>query len=178
MSIWDNVKKFAQPFAEDDEYDDEDEFEEEDYDEEEEEPRPAARSFRRAAEPAPKAAPQPSFTAAPAAQAAPASTGFAGSVVSAGRASSLSQQIVLAHPTKYEDATASAKNLRENKAVVLNLENVDKALARRVVDFLSGSTYVLEGSVRKVAQSIYLFVPHNMEVLGDLESLQSELEYV
>lgn len=186
MSLWDSVKKFTQPFAEDDEYDDyDDEYEEGDYEEEE---RPVQRTRRSVQEPAPRAAASPAGFGTPApgagfgtaaATAAPANTGFSGRVVSAPASSpnaDLLQKIVLARPAKYEDATVSARNLRENKAVLLNLENVDKALARRVVDFLSGSTYVLDGSVRKVAQYIYLFVPRNMEILGDLESLQSDLE--
>jgi cell division inhibitor SepF len=56
------------------------------------------------------------------------------------------------------------------------MENVDKAMARRVVDFLSGCAYAVDGKVKKVAQSTYLFCPHNMDVVGDLENLQSEVE--
>jgi cell division inhibitor SepF len=56
------------------------------------------------------------------------------------------------------------------------MENVDKAMARRVVDFLSGCVYALDGTVKKIAQSAYLFCPHNMEVQGDLENLQAEVE--
>ena len=59
---------------------------------------------------------------------------------------------------------------------MLNLENVDKAMARRVVDFLSGCVYAVDGSVKKIAQSAYLFCPRNMNVVGDLESLQAEVE--
>ena len=53
---------------------------------------------------------------------------------------------------------------------------MDKALTRRVVDFLSGAVYALDGSVKKVAQSAYLFCPHNMGVVGDLENVQVEME--
>ena len=56
------------------------------------------------------------------------------------------------------------------------MENVDKALTRRVVDFLSGSVYALDGRVKKGAQSTYLFCPHTMDVVGDLESIQVEME--
>ena len=49
-------------------------------------------------------------------------------------------------------------------------------MARRVVDFLSGCAYALDGKVKKVAQSTYLFCPHNMDIQGDLENLQSEVE--
>ena len=58
----------------------------------------------------------------------------------------------------------------------MNMENVDKAMARRVVDFLSGCVYALDGDVKKIAQSAYLFCPHNMEISGDLETLQAEVE--
>ena len=56
------------------------------------------------------------------------------------------------------------------------MENVDKALSRRVVDFLSGCAYALDGKVNKIAQSTYLFCPHSMDVVGDLENIQSEVE--
>ena len=89
---------------------------------------------------------------------------------------STKQQVVLTRPESFNDAPTIANNLRGKKAVVLNLEGVDKALARRVVDFLSGCTYALDGSVKKISQATYLFCPYNMEVLGDLKSLQSEVE--
>ena len=44
------------------------------------------------------------------------------------------------------------------------------------MDFLSGSVYALDGGVKKIAQSTYLFCPHNMEVVGDLESMGTEIE--
>ena len=49
-------------------------------------------------------------------------------------------------------------------------------MSRRVVDFLSGCVYAVDGSVKKIAQSAYLFCPANMDVVGDLESLQAEVE--
>lgn len=177
MSFWDDIKKIAQPYAADDDYDDYDEDMDDGFDEE-----PASRFSRReapAAAPAPAA--EPSFagvSAAPAASstfvsAAP-STGFSGTVINT--ASSAKQQVILTRPESFNDAPTIATNLRNKKAVVLNLENVDKALARRVVDFLSGCTYSLDGSVKKISQATYLFCPYNMEVLGDLKNLQAETE--
>ena len=86
------------------------------------------------------------------------------------------QEVVLFHPANFNDTSKAADDLRSRKAVIVNMENVDKAMARRVVDFLSGCAYALDGKVKKVAQSTYLFCPHNMEVIGDLESLQAETE--
>ena len=165
MSFWDNVKKFAQPYAED-EYDDYDEDElAEGYEEEEVEERPA-RTRR-----------TPAFSIATnESAAAPASetkaTGFSGHVVSNGS----KQEVILFHPSTFNDTSKAADHLRNKKAVIVNMENVDKAMARRVVDFLSGCAYAVDGHVKKVAQSTYLFCPHHMDVVGDLENIQSEVE--
>ena len=168
MSFWDNVKKFAQPYA-DEEYDDYDDEEMEEVNEEEEvsAPRPARRSLFGAA----SAADTDSDYSAPAAPAA--STGFSGQVVGM---SSNKQEVVLFHAKAFDDAAKAADELRNRKAVILNMENVDKALTRRVVDFLSGCIYALDGKVKKIAQSTYQFCPHSMDIVGDLESFQLEAE--
>lgn len=172
MSFWDDIKKFAQPYAADDDYDDYDDEMEDDYAQESSAPRFTHES------PAP-AASEPNFNnvSAPTASAAftpSANTGFSGTVINT--SSTAKQQVILTRPESFNDAPTIANNLRNKKAVVLNLENVDKALARRVVDFLSGCTYALDGSVKKISQATYLFCPYNMEVLGDLKNLQGEVE--
>ena len=165
MSFWDNVKKFTQPYS-DEEYDDyEDEM-----DEFEEEPKEAPVRKRRVS-PFASSKDDTEYTA-PATAAAPASS-FPGQVVNM---NSGKQEVVLFHARTFDDAARAADELRRKKAVILNMENVDKALTRRVVDFLSGSVYALDGSVKKIAQSTYLFCPHNMDVVGDLENIQSEIE--
>ena len=186
MSFWDNVKKFAQPYADDDydDYDEDDEY----LDEEEEYEAPAPRrasnrpSIRRNPITAPAADDMEeedfgfglTTTTAPSTPAAPAATGsFSGRVLNT---SGPKQEVVLFRPVSFNDTTKAADALRNRKAVVLNLENVDKAMSRRVVDFLSGCVYAVDGSVKKVAQSAYIFCPHNMDVVGDLESLQAEVE--
>ena len=181
MSFWDNVKKFAQPYADDD-YDDYDEDDYvDDYDEPEE---PVRRAPRRAPAPAPVPAPmmeeeeeEDDFGFAPvpvAAASSTPSTGFSGQILNMG--ASNKQEVVLFRPGSFNDTSKAADDLRNRKAVIVNMENVDKAMARRVVDFLSGCVYALDGDVKKIAQSAYLFCPHNMDIVGDLETLQAEVE--
>ena len=86
------------------------------------------------------------------------------------------QEVVLFHAKAFDDAARAADELRSRRAIILNMENVDKALTRRVVDFLSGCDYALDGQVKKVAQSTYLFCPHSMDIVGDLETLRAEAE--
>lgn len=186
MSIWDSVKKFAQPYSDDDydDYDEEDDYLD-DYEEPAEPRRSASTSTR-----APRRAPAPvmedeeeeedqedtgfGFGIAPATPVAPATTDFSGRVLNMN--SGNKQEVVLFRPGSFNDTSKAADDLRNRKAVIVNMENVDKAMARRVVDFLSGCVYALDGDVKKIAQSAYLFCPHNMDIVGDLETLQAEVE--
>ena len=158
MSFWDNMKKFTQPYADDeyDEYDDaEDGFEEE-------------------AEPAPRAPRK--ANAEPVAEPAPERTennSFNGKVLNI---HSNKPSVVLFRPTKYGECTKAADDLRARKAVIVNMEDVDANTACRVVDFLSGCAYALDGKVRKIASDTYLFCPQSMDVMGDLETIQTETE--
>ena len=176
MSFWDNVKKFAQPYADDEEYDDDYEDADEYSDEEQPEEAPAHRSRRTESRSSFGSAASAADTSASVSSPATStvSAGFTGSVL--GGSGSGKQEVVLFRPNSFNDTSKAADDLRRKKAVVVNMENVDKALTRRVVDFLSGCAYALDGKVKKIAQSTYLFCPYNMEVVGDLENVQSEVE--
>ena len=169
MSFWDNVKKFAQPY-DDEEFDDYDDEELDTYEEPEQE---APRTRRPSPFGGSAAAPAAPAAAAPVASPAPVAPSFGGQVLNM---NSGKQEVVLFHAKTFDDAAKAADELCKRKAVILNMENVDKALTRRVVDFLSGAVYALDGRVKKVAQSTYLFCPHNMDVTGDLENIKAEAE--
>ena len=175
MSFWDDIKKFAQPYAADDDYDDYDDEEMEEGFEEERVPFSTRPTAAPAADAGFGTVTTPAASSFGASTAPVAGSGFSGTVVNA-NVSSNKQQVILTRPESFNDAPTIATNLRNKKAVVLNLEGVDKALARRVVDFLSGCTYALDGSVKKISQATYLFCPYNMEVLGDLKNLLGEVE--
>ena len=183
-NIWEKVKDFTSPYAADDDYDDDyDDDLDDGFAEEESAPRYTSRDSRRERR-APAVSENVDFgtsetteamSTASFSSASSMSTGFNGHVVGSGISTS-KQQLVLVRPDTFNDAPGIANNLREKKAIVLNLDNVDKALARRVVDFLSGCTYAVDGSVKKVAHATYLFCPSNMEITGDLKTLTGETE--
>ena len=167
MKLWESLTKFTQPYSEDD-YDEYDE-ELDGFAEEEPEERPA----RTRRTPAFNTASNEESTGFSAASSSPTGTSaFSGQVVNL----SNKQEVVLFHPNNFNDTSKAADDLRSRKAVIVNMENIDKAMARRVVDFLSGCAYAIDGKVKKVAQATYLFCPHNMEISGDLETLQNEAE--
>ena len=170
MSILDNLKRFVQPYS-DDEYDEEYDEELDELEEEVQEPAPRGRR------PSPFAtAGETDSYSTTATAASTASSGFSGQVLN--MTTGGKQEVVLFHTKNFDSAAKAADELRNKKAVILNMENVDKSLTRRVVDFLSGAVYALDGSVKKIAQSTYLFCPHNMNVVGDLESAGDIENYI
>ena len=77
-------------------------------------------------------------------------------------------QVILVKPESFDTVTEIAEQLRAKHAVVLNLEKTDAAIARRLVDFLSGCAYALDGKIKKIAISTYLITPYNVDIIGDV----------
>jgi len=76
-------------------------------------------------------------------------------------------KVVVMEPTAFEEAQTIADQLRNRRPVIVNLENTDRNLAKRMVDFISGATYALGGTMQKVGGGIFLFVPSNVEISGE-----------
>ena len=73
-------------------------------------------------------------------------------------------QMFMASPTRFVEGAKLADILLEGKTVLLNLENAGKVDARRLLDFMSGAAYAMQGYVKRVSGSIYLVVPNGEEV--------------
>ena len=76
-------------------------------------------------------------------------------------------QVILAKPERFESAAEIADHLRAKRAVLVNLETTPKDVVRRLVDFLSGVTYAIDGSIKKVATGTYILTPPNVNIVGD-----------
>ena len=77
-------------------------------------------------------------------------------------------KVVLVKPDRFDNVSDIAEHLRSKHAVVLNLESTNKDVARRLVDFLSGCAYALDGKIKKIAISTYIITPYNVDIVGDL----------
>lgn len=82
--------------------------------------------------------------------------------------------VVLVRAEQFNGVSDIADHLKNKMTVVLNLENAEKDTANRMLDFLSGVTYAIEGKIKRVAKDTYLITPYNVEIVG--EDLISELE--
>lgn len=67
-------------------------------------------------------------------------------------------------PRAYQDVVEIADSLRSRQVVIVNLQNADRALLQRVVDFTSGVAYTIDGKIQKLAEAIYLIVPAGVTV--------------
>ena len=86
-------------------------------------------------------------------------------------------KMVISQPTTFEQSDEICSFLKEKKSVIVNLEYVNKDVARRIVDFISGGVYALDGYIQKVSNSIFLVAPSNYEITNDMarEEMKSKL---
>ncbi len=86
------------------------------------------------------------------------------------------QNIVIMEPMDLNEAREVADNLKCRKPIIVNLQKAEKEMARRIVDFISGVTYALEGNVQKVQEEIFLFTPSNISIIPPSKKEQKELQ--
>jgi Uncharacterized protein conserved in bacteria len=73
-------------------------------------------------------------------------------------------KVMVVEPFVFDDAQHVADHLKNRKPVVVNLENTDKEVAKRMIDFISGTTYALGGTIQKIGNNIFLCAPNNVDV--------------
>lgn len=77
-------------------------------------------------------------------------------------------EVAVLQPQSYEDSREIADRLKSKKAVVINLEELQKEDAVKVLDFVSGVVYALEGDIQKVSSGIFLIAPYNVNIASDV----------
>ncbi len=83
-------------------------------------------------------------------------------------------RVVVSEPRAFDETRSITDNLKNRRPVIVNLEHAEAELAQRVVDFVSGATYALNGSMQKVGNGIFLFVPNNMDISSELKEQGKE----
>ena len=86
-------------------------------------------------------------------------------------------KMVISQPTSFEQSEEICGFLKEKKSVVVNLEYVNKDVARRIVDFISGGVYSLDAHIQKISNSIFLIAPTNYEITNEMarEEIKNKL---
>ena len=81
----------------------------------------------------------------------------------------VTMQVVIIKPECYEDAQEICDQIKTKRPVVVNLEKVEYPVAQRIMDFLSGTCYALEGAIQRVANNIFIIAPENVDISGDFK---------
>ena len=86
-------------------------------------------------------------------------------------------KMVITQPTSFEQSEEICNYLKEKKSIIVNLEYVNKDVARRIVDFISGGVHALDGHIQKVSNAIFLVATVNYEIESDLarEEIKNKL---
>lgn len=82
-------------------------------------------------------------------------------------------QVIVVKPHDMESAQELCNHLRAGRTVICNFEQVDQKIAQRVVDFITGSAYALDGQVRPVSNLIFVIVPRQVTLLDGLDVYQN-----
>ena len=86
-------------------------------------------------------------------------------------------KMVISQPTSFEQSESICDLLKEKKSVIVNLEYVNKDVARRIIDVVSGAVHALDGHIQKVSNSIFLIAPYNYEITNEMarEEIKNKL---
>lgn len=89
------------------------------------------------------------------------------------KASSAEYEIVIHEPKVYEDSLNISTQLRSGSPVIINLRHLDPQEGTRLIDFVCGTAYAIDGHMLKIGESIFLFTPSNI-VISDVEDRSIE----
>lgn len=87
-------------------------------------------------------------------------------------------KVVLCEPRSYNEAQEIADNIVNRRAVIINLQRVNHDQAKRIVDFLSGTVYAVNGNIQKLGPQTFLCAPDNIDVSGTIsEAIDTGYDY-
>jgi len=87
-------------------------------------------------------------------------------------------KVVVYQALTYDDTQNIIDNLKNRKPIIVNLDSLEQDLAQRVLDFISGAVYALDGTIQKVSRSIFVLVPSNIDIVGNIpEDLKGKSFY-
>ncbi len=85
--------------------------------------------------------------------------------------SSGNMEVCVVKPGSVDDSREITETLLGGRTVILNLEGMDLDVAQRIIDFISGATFAINGNLQKISNYIFLVTPTNVDISGDLQDL-------
>ena len=85
------------------------------------------------------------------------------------------QKMIVYHPVSYEDTQSIIDNLKNRKPIIVNMEELDVDTAQRILDFLSGAVYAIDGTMCKISRNVFVVAPNSYDVVGNGEDDFSDM---
>jgi len=85
--------------------------------------------------------------------------------------STKTMKVVVCEPDSFDEVQVLADHLKSRKQLILNFENTQPDEARRIIDFISGTTYALDGNSQQLGKNVFVFAPNNVEIAKDARSI-------
>jgi cell division inhibitor SepF len=76
-------------------------------------------------------------------------------------------QVHVVHPKSFNDAQQVADKFKRDVPVIINLQDAEHDLAKRMIDFASGLTYALDGGMQRIADKVFMLTPRNVELSAE-----------
>lgn len=90
--------------------------------------------------------------------------------------STTGMEVCVIKPTTIEDEIEIVDTLLSGRTVLINMEGLNVEIAQRIIDFTSGATYAMHGSLQKVSNYIFLATPNGVDISGDIQSLMDSFD--
>lgn len=89
----------------------------------------------------------------------------------------VSMEVCVIKPAAFEDAREISETLLADRTVILNMEGLDTSVAQRIIDFMSGTCYAIDGNMQKISPYIFVITPAQVELSGDLLGLVDTFDF-
>lgn len=86
--------------------------------------------------------------------------------------------VVVHEPESFDSTQKLVDSLKSKKPIIVNLENIEQDVAKKIFNFLSGATYALNGKVQKIANDIFIFAPDNVDISSEEKQKEATNEYI
>lgn len=79
----------------------------------------------------------------------------------------LNMEVIVIQPESYDEAQDICDHIKSKRPVVINLEKMERSIAQRIMDFVSGSCYTLNGNLQRITNNIFIIAPENVDIAGE-----------
>ena len=87
-------------------------------------------------------------------------------------------KVIVCEPERFEEAQALADHLKNRRQVVVNFESTRPEVSQKIIDFISGAVYSLDGHSQQLGQNIFLFAPSSVEISSDHKTLLRKSDFM